>query len=130
MGIRERSRAILINAPEETRGALHLPALNIISRLTGQFDYIHLFTKTQADLDRRFPVLKKHLDAAGMLWVSWPKAGQLDTDLAMKAVIRIGYHHGLVESKAISLDPTWSALKFTHPKKGKIYNNSYGVFNA
>lgn len=130
MGIRERSRGILINAPKKTHTTLHLPELNIASRLTGRFDYIHVFTKTQADLDRRFPALMKHLHGAGMLWVSWPKSGQLGTDLGMKSVIRTGYDHGLVESKAISLDDTWSALKFTHPKKGKTYHNSYGVIKA
>jgi hypothetical protein len=87
--------------------------------MTGCFDYIHLFTKTKNDLDRRLPALMKHLQADGMLWVSWPKAGQLNTDLGMNSVITIGYHHGLVESKAISVDTRWSALKFTYPKKGK-----------
>ncbi|MBT1701305.1 hypothetical protein KK083_30715 [Fulvivirgaceae bacterium PWU4] len=130
MGIKEGSRGILINAPGDIHTTLHLPALDLASRLTGHFDYIHFFTKTLADLDRRFPVLMKHLQATGMLWVSWPKAGQLDTDLTMKSLIRTGYYHGLVESKAISLDATWSALKFTHPRKGKIYRNSYGVFKT
>jgi hypothetical protein len=32
----------------------------------------------------------------------------------------------LVESKTISVNDTWSAIKFTHPKKGKVYKNSYG----
>ena len=127
MGVKECSRGILINAPEDTHATLHLPELDIASRLTGHFDYIHFFTKTLANLDRRFPALMKHLQATGMLWVSWPKAGQLGTDLTMKSVIRTGYYHGLVESKAISLDDIWSALKFTHPKQGKIYRNSYGV---
>lgn len=61
-----------------------------------------------------------------MLWVSWPKAGQKGSDLTLTKVIEIGYNHGLVESKSISINNTWSALKFTHPKKGKIYHNSYG----
>jgi hypothetical protein len=41
-------------------------------------------------------------------------------------VIGIGYRHGLVESKTLSVDATWSAIKFTHPIKGKVYKNSYG----
>jgi hypothetical protein len=61
-----------------------------------------------------------------MLWISWPKGGRLGTDLTLKQIIRIGYSHGLVESKTISLDPTWSAIKFTFPKQGKQYSNSYG----
>lgn len=129
MGVKEGSRAIFIDPPEDIRAMLELPDLDIASRLTGYFDYIHLFTKTQKDLDKRFPTLRKHLNPGGMLWVSWPKAGQLDTDLGMKIVIRIGYNRGLVESKAISLDMTWSALKFTHPKKGKAYIDRSGSIN-
>jgi len=121
MAIKEGSRARFIQAPEDVRSSLQLPDLEIASRLTGVFDYIHLFTKSQKDLNKRFPKLRKHLGPGGMLWVSWPKAGKLDTDLTMKIVMTIGYGHGLVESKAIGLDATWSALKFTHPKKGKTY---------
>jgi hypothetical protein len=50
----------------------------------------------------------------------------LGTDLAIQYVIKIGYAHGLVESKVVSIDPTWSAIKFTFPKEGRTYNNSYG----
>ena len=50
----------------------------------------------------------------------------MGTDLALPKVIEIGYNHGLVESRTLSVDDTWSAMKFTHPKKGKAYNNSYG----
>jgi hypothetical protein len=61
-----------------------------------------------------------------MLWISWPKNRQLGTDLTLPTVIQIGYGHGLVESKCLSVNSTWSALKFTHPREGKAYNNSYG----
>jgi hypothetical protein len=61
-----------------------------------------------------------------MLWVSWPKGGKLGTDLNIKIVIKLGYDFGLVESTCLSINETWSGLKFTPPKKGKVYNNSYG----
>jgi hypothetical protein len=127
MGIKEGSRAIFVNAPETAEDAIEAPDMDIVTRLSGDFDYIHLFTKTQTDLDRTFPRLRDHLRPGGMLWVSWPKGGKLGTDLSMTKVIKIGYDHGLVESKCLSVDTTWSALKFTHPKKGKVYNNSYGT---
>ena len=61
-----------------------------------------------------------------MLWVSWPKNKKLGTDLTLTKVIELGYDHGLVESKTISVDQTWSAIKFTYPQKGKVYKNQYG----
>ena len=126
MGIKENARAILINAPVDAKKAIELPAIKLTTRLTGEFDYIHLFVTRETELDRKFPKLKAHLKPTGMLWISWPKAKQKDTDLTLTRVIKIGYDHGLVESKTLSVNTTWSALKFTHPKKGKIYNNSYG----
>ena len=126
MGIREGTRAIFVNAPKAARGAIDPPSLDLASELAGEFDYIHLFTRTRAELDDAFPKLKAHLKPTGMLWVSWPKNKKLGTDLALPKVIESGYDHGLVESKTLSVDATWSAMKFTHPKKGKAYNNSYG----
>ena len=33
----------------------------------------------------------------------------------------------MVESTCLRIDDTWSGLKFTHPKPGKVYANSYGT---
>jgi hypothetical protein len=126
MGIKEGGCAIFVDAPETALEAINQPSLDVASELAGEFDYIHLFARTRAELDDVFPKLKAHLEPTGMLWVSWPKNKKLGTDLALPKVIEIGYNHGLVESKTLSVDATWSAMKFTHPKKGKVYNNSYG----
>ena len=42
-------------------------------------------------------------------------------------MIGIGYDHGLVESKTLGIDRVWAAMKFTFPKAGKTYHNSYGT---
>ena len=126
MGIKEGTRAIFVGAPGAAREAIDPPDLDIAPELAGEFDYVHLFARSRAELDGVFPELKAHLKPTGMLWVSWPKGKKLGTDLTLSEVIRIGYDHGLVESKCLSVDETWSALKFTHPKKGKAYDNSYG----
>jgi hypothetical protein len=126
MGLKERMRAFFVNAPKSALKAIHLPKLDISAELRGKFDYLHCFTMTQAELDDIFPKLKRHLKPTGMLWISWPKNKQLNTDLNLPKVIKIGYNHGLVESTTLSVDTTWSAIKFTYPKKGKTYHNSFG----
>jgi hypothetical protein len=126
MGIKEGMRSFFANAPESALKAIELPGLEVSDTLRGAFDYIHLFAVTQAVMDDAFPKLKTHLRAGGMLWTSWPKGRQLGTDLTLPDVIRIGYSHGLVESTTLSVDSTWSAMKFTRPKEGKVYRNSYG----
>ena len=130
MGIKEEVRAIFVGAPEAALRAIDPPDLDVAPELAGWFDYVHLFSEGRAELDDAFPKLKAHLKPGGMLWASWPKGRKLGTDLTLPKVIEIGYDHGLVESKCLSVDATWSALKFTHPVKGKAYNNSYGRLPA
>ena len=129
MGIRENAKAIFINPDIDAVEVIKLPTLDIFEKLNDEFDYIHLFVKTQSEFVEHFPKLKFHLKENGMLWVSWPKGGKLDTDLNIKIVIKLGYDFGLVESTCLSINEIWSGLKFTHPKKGKVYNNSYGKLN-
>ena len=126
MGIKENSRAVFVNAEKEALESINLPTLDIQKELEEELDYIHLFVKTQTEFIDHFPQLKRHLKPKGMLWVSWPKGGKFGTDLNIKSVIKLGYDFGLVESTCLSINSVWSGLKFTHPKKGKVYNNSYG----
>ena len=130
MGIKENSRVFFINAPSDAIDGMKLPEIDIAKRLTGEFDYIHLFVKNQTEYKDKFLKLKPHLKLSGMLWVSWPKGGLLDTDLSLPNVINIGYGFGLVESTCLSISSIWSALKFTHPKKGKVYNNSHAELKS
>lgn len=127
MGIQAGARAFFVNAPEPALRAIELPAVTVGDALDGEFDYIHFFTVTQTEMDEQFPKLKAHLKASGTLWLSWPKAWKLGTDLSLPKVIEIGYRHGLVESTCLRIDETWAGLKFTHPKKGKAYHNRYGT---
>jgi hypothetical protein len=121
MGIKAASRAVLLNAPAEAVDAIDLPEVEIATRLAGGFDYIHYFVTTQAALDGKLSQLREHLKPDGMLWVSWPKGKKNGTDLTLTMVAKIGYDHGLIESKALSINDTWSGLKFTFPKAGKVY---------
>ena len=126
MGVKENSRAVFVNAQKEALENINLPTLQIQEKMEDELDYIHLFVKTQTEFITYFPKLKQHLKLNGMLWVSWPKGGKLGTDLNIKSIIKLGYDFGLVESTCLSINDIWSGLKFTHPKKGKVYNNSYG----
>jgi len=126
MGLKAGYRSFIRGAPPSVIRAMHLPALKRVSAMRGAFDYVHLFVNSQSQMDRQFRSAANHLRPGGKLWVSWPKGGQLGTDLTLPAVIRIGYSHGLVESTTLSVSAEWSGMKFTHPKAGKIYRNSYG----
>lgn len=130
LGLRPEARSILIHAPASVAQALSGAGATFLKRLSGSFAYIHAFMASQAELEKRLPSLKRHLDARGALWVSWRKGrGEGSGDgsgLSLPAVIETAYRHGLVESKTIGVDDTWSAIKLTFPKKGRAYRNSYG----
>jgi len=130
MGIKENAKTFFMNAPKEAIESIVLPDIILTKTLTGEFDYIHLFVTQSEEQLAIFAKLKAHLKIDGMLWVSWPKGGQLNTDLSLPKVIKNGYEFGLVESTCLSVNSTWSAIKFTHPKKGKIYNNSHAELKS
>ena len=129
IGIKENSRCYFQNEPENFYEIIQSPALNISENLEGEFDYIHLFIVSQIELDKCIKKVKPYLSERGNLWISWPKSKKLGTDLSLPKVIKIVYQNGLVESKVISIDSIWSAIKITRPIEGKIYKNSYGVLN-
>ena len=71
-------------------------------------------------LDTTFPKLKKNLDLAGTLWLSWPKgASKVKTDLNENVVPEIGLSNGLVDVKVCAVDDVWSGLKFMYRLKDR-----------
>ena len=129
MGIKECSRSYFQNVPENFCELIQAPPLNISEKLEGEFDYIHIFIVSQIELYKSIKKLKPYLSQRGSLWISWPKSKKLGTDLNLPIVIKFVYENGLVESKVISIDDSWSAIKITRPIEGKTYKNSYGNLN-
>jgi hypothetical protein len=127
MGVRTGSTACIEDAPHDILARMELPHLAMTPDSDTARNFMLVFVERQAALNQVFPNLKERLAMQGALWVCWPKGRQHGTDLTIRDVIRIGYSHRLVESKAISIDATWSALKFTHPRPGKNYSNRYGT---
>ena len=126
MGIKENSRTYFQNVPVDFNKTIQSPNLNISMTLDGKFDYIHAFVILKIELEESIKELKPYLSERGHFWVSWPKSKNLETDLNLPTVIEVIYQNGLVESKVVSIDSTWSAIKVTRPIEGKVYKNSYG----
>ena len=130
MRIKEYSRTYFENVPNDLINMIKTPTLKVSKDLNGDFDYIHIFVITEIKLNEFITKLKPHLSERGCLWVSWPKANQLNTDLNLPKIINIIYKYGLVESKVISIDSIWSAIRLTRPIEGKVYKTSYGFLNS
>jgi hypothetical protein len=113
LGIREGSRVLIVGAPSGfSLGPVPIGA-SFARSARGTLDVVLLFSRTLADLRRRFPTAVRALDPAGRLWVAWPKkAADVDTDLTFEIVQRVGLDAGLVDNKSASVDEVYQGLQF------------------
>ncbi|MDI4643937.1 hypothetical protein [Cohnella hashimotonis] len=92
----------------------------------GPIDFIHLFVRTQAELEGRIPLLAEQLSSRGMLWVSWLKSrALLHNGIDDKDVARVGAACGLSDVKTCEIDETWTGRKLVFRKKGRPRSNGY-----
>lgn len=89
-------------------------------KLVKDTDFVHLFVRDQKSFKAVFQQAKKHLDKAGMLWISWPKkSSKVPTDLDENIIRDFGLNEGLVDVKVCAVDETWSGLKFVFRVKDR-----------
>jgi hypothetical protein len=113
LGIREGSRVLVVGAPSGFSLGPVPAGTSFARSARGPLDVELLFTTTLADLRRRFPAAVRALDAAGRLWVAWPKkAAEVDTDLTFEIVQRVGLDAELVDNKSASIDDVYQGLQF------------------
>ena len=117
LGIKQGNIVSLLNAPDEYGSLLFPipPDCSIYDALIEPADIIQFFTKNKSDLQTMFPELVSKLKSDGALWISWPKkTAKTDSDLDEDIIRDIGLKNGLVDVKVISIDETWSGLKFVY----------------
>jgi hypothetical protein len=117
LGIKPGARLALIGAPAGFDAVLgELPGgVTVRRRALGPCDVMLVFFVRRAELERRLPVLRRGLDAAGGLWIAWPKrSSSVETDLTDSEVRALGLAAGLVDNKVCAIDATWSGLRFVY----------------
>jgi hypothetical protein len=122
LGIKEDFCCFVANAPASYFDWINpLPrGIELKDRLSGQFDFIHLFALERKELAKQFNQSQKHLRDNGMLWISWPKkASKVPTDLDENIIRDIGLRNGLVDVKVCAVDDVWSGLKFVIRRKDR-----------
>ena len=86
--------------------------VRITTRAAGRLPFIQFFCTRRSELARRIPGLKRALEPAGALWVSWPKGSSgVATDVNENVVRMIALANGLVDVKVCAVDDVWSGLK-------------------
>ncbi len=84
------------------------------------FDFIHLFVKTAAMLERQLPVQMHAIKKKGMIWVSWyKKSAKIPTDVTEDTIRDMALSLGLVDVKVCAVDEKWSGLKLVWRKENR-----------
>jgi hypothetical protein len=114
LGIESPMTLVAISAPAEYRAWLgKLPnGVSIVSRPSRAPRAVHVFATERAVLEKRLRALRKHLEPAGFVWVSWPKkASKVETDVTEDTVREIALPLGFVDIKVCAVSEVWSGLK-------------------
>lgn len=122
LGIKPGSCFYISDAPEDYFDWLSpLPDnLQVKEKLTGDFDFIHLFVTSRGSFQLQFSKSKKHLRKDGMMWISWPKKSSgVVTDLDENIIREVGLKEGLVDVKVCAVNEIWSGLKFVYRVKDR-----------
>jgi hypothetical protein len=116
LGIGDGARVAVVAAPDGFADALELPpGVQLRLQARGRLDVVVFFVTRQAELARRFPVMRRGLESDGGLWIAWPKrTSGVATDLSERTVREVGLGAGLVDNKVAAIDDTWSGLRFVY----------------
>ena len=113
----------VLDAPSGFQLALDGLGVTQKKALKGPLDVVQIFVTRKAQLDGKLAQLKAAMTERSALWVCYPKANALETDLN-RDILRLALaDKGLVAVAQIAIDDVWSGLRFklgeTAPAKTK-----------
>jgi hypothetical protein len=114
LGIKPGAKVGALNAPAGYRKLLApLPAgVSFTDKAVAGAGFVHLFVTERSVLEKELKRLRKLLDDAGVLWISWPKKSSgVATDITEDVIRESCLPLGLVDIKVCAVDETWSGLK-------------------
>jgi hypothetical protein len=111
--------AVVINAPDKYLNELKHDS-EISESLSGKYDWIQIFVKSKAELDKLFPKVLKLLKPDSILWISFPKgASKIQTDLTRDKGWDVIVAAELKWVNLVSVNETWSAFAVRPYKAGE-----------
>jgi hypothetical protein len=116
------SHAAVIDAPQGYLAGLEpLPAdVSLSEGLRGTFDWVQLFVRNKADLEKTLPRVVKALKPVSQLWISFPKGTSgIQTDLTRDKGWELLDRIDLKWVTLVSVDEVWSAFALRPFKPGE-----------
>lgn len=84
-------------------------------KASGEFDQVHLFVRTKAELESFFPAAFERLKKDGILWFLFPKkTSKNQSDLNRDTGWELLEQYPITWNALISIDDTWSAFAIKH----------------
>jgi hypothetical protein len=119
--LRAGHRAALIEAPQGYAKKLGPPeGVRVSTQLSGEFDWIQIFVRNQAELIRIFPRVIEVLGPQSLLWIAYPKGtSRIQTDLTRDQGWDVVQSADLKWVSLISVDDTWSAFALRPYRPGE-----------
>jgi len=121
LGIKEGSRVLVINAPENYSELLEpMPAGVTFVEDVGKADVVHLFSNSRDELFAELSRYKSSIKPTAAIWVSWyKKAAKLPTEITEDTIREAALPLGFVDVKVCAVDEKWSGLKVVIRKENR-----------
>jgi hypothetical protein len=114
IGIKPNMTLLTVGAPPEYPEWLGELPENVVltARRKGLVAAAHVFATRRADLEKQLGGLRKALEPAGFVWVSWPKkSAKVETDITEDTIRDVCLPMGFVDVKVCAVTEIWSGLK-------------------
>jgi hypothetical protein len=112
-------RAAVINPPDDYIQDLQHDAA-VSDKLTGSFDWVQIFVRNQAELNRIAPKAARALTPQAILWISFPKgSSKIQTDLTRDKGWEGVQTLDLKWINLVSVNETWSAFALRPFREGE-----------
>jgi len=98
----------LVHAPDR-----HVPLLGAVDRTSGAAEVVLLYSRNREQLERDAASAIDAVEDGGVLWICYPKlSAGTPSDLSREVVRAAMAAHGWHAVSQVSIDDTWSALRF------------------
>lgn len=100
--------------PGQTIAVIDCPTalvLNVQPDSAERADALLVFVKDQSELDARVKALSAAAERSALVWLAYPKAKLLGTDLNRDLIREYVLKHHLDTVRQVAIDDTWSALR-------------------
>jgi hypothetical protein len=103
------AKIALVGAPADQRDLFDGAEVTKEAKNAG---LVLVYAASRAALEKQLASAVKALSEGARLWVAYPKAGKLDTDLSRDALWPLLEKKGFEGVRLVALDDTWSAMMF------------------